>query len=250
MQVALYVYRIGAEWSMEISLDIRVDVVWWLEYVSGQRVSQWLVLSMQLPLSQASWLVDQFVSVRTMNQWQIEEWQRYFSAKLDFYNQASGETEVRNMWNEQEGVKRWSESERGRGNRQNGIRTGNLTEKGNEKRLEKRTEKSAGGKLEKGTKIDHETVVAEAVTIGGMPQAYPAEHWAQLEQCAALLAERMSGRQLLAAEVEALLAAEPAMPPGGWRAAAQLACLRGRLQMTAALEGPATRHRLAWLGRA
>ena len=59
-----------------------------------------------------------------------------------------------------------------------------------------------------------------------MPKPYPAEHWAQLEQCAALLAERMSGRQLLAAEAEALLAAEPAMPLGLARGCAARALAR------------------------
>lgn len=85
--------------------------------------------------------------------------------------------------------------------------------------------------------------------VGGVPEPYPAVQWAQLERDAALLAERISGRQLLAAEAEALLA-DTAQPPREWRAAAQLARLHGRLSITAALEGPATRRRHAWLGRA
>lgn len=74
-----------------------------------------------------------------------------------------------------------------------------------------------------------------------MPAAYPAEGWAQLEQGAALLAERLRGRQLLAAEAEALLA-DTVQQLASWRAAAQLARLHGRLSITAALELPTRRR--------
>lgn len=57
-----------------------------------------------------------------------------------------------------------------------------------------------------------------------MPEPYPAGQWAQAERDAALLAERISGRQLLAAEAEALLA-DTAQPPKEWRAAAQARAL-------------------------
>lgn len=236
MKVALYVCRTDEQWSMIMSIDIQVDVVWWLEGVNGRQVHQWLVLSLQLPLSQAAWLVEQFVPVRGMNQWDVTAWQGYLNARLYTYGLGSGEMKAREAvamgardWGEEGsellrlsdgGASRWSAGEREPG--------------------ERRPVAGASGR----------SAPAQAVTVGGMPKAYPAEHWAQLEQCAALLAERMSGRQLLAAEAEALLAAEPAMPPGGWRAAAQLARLHGRLQLTAALQGPATRRRLAWLGRA
>ncbi|MCP1137441.1 DEAD/DEAH box helicase [Paenibacillus polysaccharolyticus] len=226
MQVGVYVYRAEEEWDMAMSLDIQVDVMWWLEGMSGRHVQQWLVLSMHLPLSQASWLVDQFVPERSMDMWRMEAWQSYLNTKLDLYEHLSGEIEARRVLVEQAEAVRW--------------RNGSRLDRGeNDKR-----EKGIGGDGGKGT------AAMRAVRVGGMPKPYPAEYWAQLEQCAALLAERMSGRQLLAAEAEALLAAEPAMPPGGWRAAAQLARLHGRLQLTAALEGPATRRRLAWLGRA
>ncbi|PZT56938.1 helicase-related protein [Paenibacillus silvae] len=227
MKVALYVCRTDEKWSMILSLDIRVDVVWWLEGVSDRQVHQWLVLSLQLPLSQAAWLVEQFVSVRSMTRWDVEAWHSYLNAKLLEYERDSGEIEAREAlavameasgWRDKGSeAGRWRISEREDGCGESGVQ-------------------GRGA--------------AAQFIVGGMPRAYPAEHWAQLQQCAALLAERMSGRQLLAAEAEALLAAEPAMPPGGWRAAAQLARLHGRLQLTAALQGPATRRRLAWLGRA
>ncbi|WP_438286876.1 helicase-related protein [Paenibacillus hubeiensis] len=84
---------------------------------------------------------------------------------------------------------------------------------------------------------------------GGMPEPYPATAWAQLGQDAALLAERFRGRQLLAAEAEALLADTAPPLASAWCAAAQLAHLHGRLQLAAALE-LATRRRAAWLPRA
>ncbi|OMF04635.1 DNA/RNA helicase [Paenibacillus amylolyticus] len=196
MKVALYVCRVGEGWSMVLSLDIRVDVAWWLEGGSGRHVLRWLLLDKALPLSQASWLVKHFEMERGMDQWGQHEWQSYLARKLDVYELASGETEARK-----------------------GIagKAGSTAVRGNQ--------------------------------VGGMPEPYPAGQWAQLERDAALLAERISGRQLLAAEAEALLA-DTAQPPREWRAAAQLARLHGRLSITAALEGPATRRRHAWLGRA
>ncbi|MBB6021654.1 late competence protein required for DNA uptake (superfamily II DNA/RNA helicase) [Paenibacillus sp. JGP012] len=228
MKVALYVCRTDEKWSMILSLDIQVDVVWWLEGVSGRQVHQWLVLSLQLPLSQAAWLVEQFVPVRGMTGWDVEAWQSYLNAKLLEYERDSGEIEARGAVAVAMGASGWG----GKGSEAGGWRSS-------------KREDGGGGTGARGR-----GAAAQAVIVGGMPRAYPAEHWAQLLQCAALLAERMSGRQLLAAEAEALLAAEPAMPPEGWRAAAQLARLHGRLQLTAALQGPATRRRLAWLGRA
>lgn len=225
MKVALYVCRTDEKWSMILSLDIQVDVAWWLEGVSGRQVHQWLVLSLQLPLSQAAWLVEQFVPLRSLTQWDVEAWQSYLNAKLLEYERDSGEIEAREAV--AVGASGWGE----KGSEAGGWRT---------------SKREDGGG---GTGVQGRGAAAQFI-VGGMPRVYPAEHWAQLQQCAALLAERMNGRQLLAAEAEALLAAEPAMPPGGWRAAAQLARLHGRLQLTAALQGPATRRRLAWLGRA
>ncbi|WP_458124306.1 helicase-related protein [Paenibacillus sp. Z3-2] len=196
MKVFLYVCRVREGWSMMLSLDIRVDVAWWLEGGSGRHVLRWLLLDPALPLSQASWLVEHFELERGMDQWGEREWQSYLARKLDVYELASGETEAR---------------------------------------------KATAGKPG--------SAAVRGALVGGMPESYPAGQWAQLERDAALLAERISGRQLLAAEAEALLV-DTAQPPGEWRAAAQLARLHGRLSITAALEGPATRRRHAWLGRA
>ncbi|WP_442956231.1 helicase-related protein [Paenibacillus sp. USHLN196] len=196
MKVALYVCRVREGWRMILSLDVRVDVAWWLEGGSGRHVLRWLLLDTALPLSQASWLVEHFELERGMDQWGEREWQSYLARKLDVYELASGETEAR-----------------------------------------KATAGKAGSAAVRG------------IQLGGMAEPYPAGHWAQLERDAALLAEQISGRQLLAAEAEALLA-DTAHPPGEWRAAAQLARLHGRLSITAALEGSAPRRRHAWLGRA
>ncbi|WP_090952640.1 helicase-related protein [Paenibacillus sp. OK060] len=199
MKVGLYVCRVREEWKMVLSLDIRVDVAWWLEGLSGQRVLRWLMLGRELPLSHASWMVENFEMERGMDQWGEGHWQAYMLRKLEEYERASGELAAR------------------------GEMAGN-----------------AGIVAERGAEV------------GGMPESYPAGEWAQLERGAALLAERLLGRQLLAAEAEALLADTSPQLASVWRAAAQLAHLRGRLSITAALEGPAKRRRqrLAWLGRA
>ncbi|RAW16262.1 DNA/RNA helicase [Paenibacillus taichungensis] len=198
MKVGLYVCRVREEWKMVLSLDVRVDVAWWLEGVSGQRVLRWLLLGRELPLSQASWMVENIEVERGMDQWGEEHWQTYMQRKLEEYERASGELAAR------------------------GEMGGNV-----------------GIVAERGAEVD------------GMPEPYPAGEWAQLERGAALLGERLCGRQLLAAEAEALLADTSPQLASVWRAAVQLAHLRGRLSIAAALEGPATRRqRLAWLGRA
>ncbi|UPK43479.1 helicase-related protein [Paenibacillus pabuli] len=198
MKVGLYVCRLREEWKMVLSLDIRVDVAWWIEGVSGQRVLRWLLLGGGFPLGQASWMVEGFEMERGMDQWVEEHWQAYMQRKVEEYERASGELEARGEMAGKAGI---------------------VAERGAE--------------------------------VGGMPESYPAGEWAQLERGAALLAERLRGRQLLAAEAEALLADTAPQLASVWRAAAQLAHLRGRLSIAAALEGPATRRqRLPWLGRA
>jgi late competence protein required for DNA uptake (superfamily II DNA/RNA helicase) len=157
-----------------------------------------LLLGSELPLSQASWMVENFGSEKEMNQWVERHWQAYMRRKLEEYERASGEPEAR------------------------GEMAGNV-----------------------------EIAAERGAEVGGMAEPYPAGEWAQLERGAGLLAERLRGRQLLAAEAEALLADTAPQLASVWRAAAQLAHLRGRLRIAAALEGPATRRqRLAWLGRA
>ncbi|WP_430700927.1 helicase-related protein [Paenibacillus tundrae] len=197
MRVALYVCRVELGWSMMLSLDVRVDVSWWLEGASGRRVSRWLLLHEALPLSQASWIVEHFRMERDMDRWREGQWQAYVRSKIEAYERASGELEAR---------------------------------------------RSAGGGR-------HEAAALRGGD-GGMPESYPAWAWAQLEQGAALLAEQLHGRQLLAAEAEALLADNAPPLASAWRAAAQLAHLHGRLSIAAALEWPATRRRHAWLGSA
>lgn len=90
MKVALYVCRVGEGWSMVLSLDIRVDVFWWLEGRSGRHVLRWLLLDKMVPLSQASWLVEHFEMERGMDRWGQYEWQSYFARRLDVYELASG----------------------------------------------------------------------------------------------------------------------------------------------------------------
>ncbi|NUU76946.1 hypothetical protein [Paenibacillus xylanilyticus] len=193
---------------MLLSLDIRVDVTWWLEGASGKQVLNWLLLDEALPLSQASWLVEHFERERGMDQWNTGHWHAYIRRKVDEYEKLSGEQEVRR---EKAGL--------------------------------------AGGAMmaaaERRAGTSGMAAAPSGAGVGGMPAVYPAEGWAQLERGAALLAERLRGRQLLAAEAEALLA-DTVPQLASWRAAAQLARLYGRLSITAALE-LATRRRPAWL---
>ncbi|MGG4481468.1 hypothetical protein ABEP23_15260, partial [Paenibacillus illinoisensis] len=169
MRVALYVCRVRDRWKMLLSLDLRVDVTWWLEGASGQQVLSWLLLDEALPLSQASWLIEHFEPERGMDQWNEGHWLAYMRRKVEAYDKLSGEQAARK---EVAGL---------------AGKAGMIT-----------AERRAG--------TSGMAAASRGAGVGGMPDAYPAEGWAQLEQGAALLAERLRGRQLLAAEAEALLA--------------------------------------------
>lgn len=208
MRVALYVCRVRDRWNMLLSLDLRVDVTWWLEGASGQQVLSWLLLDEGLPLSQASWLVEHFELERGMDQWNEGHWLAYMRRKVDEYEKLSGEQVARK---ESAGL----------------------------------AGEAGIAAAERRAKASGMATASSGAGVGGMAAAYPANAWAQLEQGAALLAERLRGRQLLAAEAEALLA-DTVPQLASWRAAAQLARLHGRLRITAALELP-TRRRSAWL---
>ena len=204
MRVALYVCRVRDRWNMLLSLDLRVDVTWWLEGASGQQVLSWLLLDEALPLSQASWLIEHFEPERGMDQWNEGHWLAYMRRKVEAYDKLSGEQAARK---EVAGLA--------------------LAGKAVMPAAARRAGKSGMAAASRGA------------GVGGMPDAYPAEGWAQLEQGAALLAE-LRGRQLLAAEAEALLA-DTVPQLASWRSAAQLA-LHGRLSITAALELPTRRR--------
>ncbi|WP_426643107.1 helicase-related protein [Paenibacillus illinoisensis] len=208
MRVALYVCRVKDRWNMLLSLELRVDVTWWLEGASNQQVHSWLLLDEALPLSQASWLVEHFEPERGMDQWNEGHWLAYMRRKVEEYDKLSREQAARKEDAGLAGKAGIAAAERIAGT--SGVAT-----------------------------------APSGAGVGGMPAAYPADAWAQLEQGAALLAERLRGRQLLAAEAEALLA-DTVPQLASWRAAAQLARLHGRLSITAALELP-TRRRPAWL---
>ncbi|MFD3764584.1 DNA/RNA helicase, partial [Paenibacillus lactis] len=77
-----------------------------------------------------------------------------------------------------------------------------------------------------------------AVLSGWTPN--DSKEWTALRRQAEQLISAIEGRALLAGEVEALLA-EAAGVPGGWRSAAQLGVLLGRLRMEAGLAQPAPR---------
>ncbi|MBE7681642.1 helicase-related protein [Paenibacillus sp. P13VS] len=208
MRVALYVCQVRDRWNMLLSLDLRVDVTWWLEGASGQKVLSWLLLDEAMPLSQASWLVEHFEPERGMDQWNEGHWLAYMRRKVEEYDKLSGEQAAR-----REGAGLGGEA---------GI---------------------AAAEHRPGT--SGMAAASRGAGLGGIATAYPADAWAQLERGAAVLAERLRGRPLLAAEAEALLA-DTVPQLASWRAAAQLERLHGRLSITAALELP-TRRRPAWL---
>ncbi|AWB46243.1 hypothetical protein DCC85_20140 [Paenibacillus sp. CAA11] len=102
MRVALYVYRQSQRWHAAVSLDLRVDLMWWTGRTStaqaggkqntlnrhdnqnnqNNQADALLLLSVELPLGQAVLFRDAFRSKPEMNQWDEEAWQHWLDKEL------------------------------------------------------------------------------------------------------------------------------------------------------------------------
>lgn len=107
MKVCLYAVRVIGGWGLEISLDLRVDLLWWGlvgkkdEAVEGKRFSgekmrelvkqadnisgrgrRMVVLSEKMPLGLGTALIEKFVPSRKMDGWSVKEWAHYIIAQL------------------------------------------------------------------------------------------------------------------------------------------------------------------------
>ncbi|MEC0175605.1 hypothetical protein P4H83_12115, partial [Paenibacillus favisporus] len=83
MRVAVYAIRQGQRWRMKISLDLRIDIVWW-EYV-GRNAGMdgtMVLLSNEMPLGWACKAVKDFVGGPEMVHWKMQQWKGWLEAVL------------------------------------------------------------------------------------------------------------------------------------------------------------------------
>ncbi|MBJ9993038.1 hypothetical protein IAE55_30485, partial [Paenibacillus sp. S28] len=75
MRVAVYAIRQGQQWRMKISLDLRIDIVWW-EYVSRntEMDGTMALLSGDMPLGWACKVAKGFVGAPEMVHWKMQQW--------------------------------------------------------------------------------------------------------------------------------------------------------------------------------
>ncbi len=53
MKIAVYAVKYKGNWTLRLSVDIRVDMTWWMNQDEGQEnvVERWVLLGDELPLS-------------------------------------------------------------------------------------------------------------------------------------------------------------------------------------------------------
>ncbi|MFC7678572.1 DEAD/DEAH box helicase [Paenibacillus sp. GCM10028914] len=88
MQVAVYAVKLRDRWWIEVSLDIRVDLRWWmtldtsLDMSLGLLADRFVLLARSMPLGWAVSLRDGFRSERVMDRWGLKEWREYVRNSL------------------------------------------------------------------------------------------------------------------------------------------------------------------------
>uniref|UniRef100_A0AAE9PVM1 Uncharacterized protein n=1 Tax=Paenibacillus polymyxa TaxID=1406 RepID=A0AAE9PVM1_PAEPO len=214
MEISVYAVRYKGNWTLRLSVDIRVDMTWWMNQDEGQEnvVERWVLLGDELPLSWGTKLCETFKELADMERWGKGQWWAYILAQLkselalepfDGERILSGGVENICIWDHVQG---WTSCTKGgdEGRETDGVL----------RSIQKRS-------LITGINgLDRECLTRQANELANL----------------------LSGRQLLVPEVEALLAEAAPGLEHAWRSAAQLAYLQGRLSFAAGL-APAPRTR-------
>lgn len=220
MRVAVYAVVHEGKWRIRRSLDLRVDVLWW-----GQRFcatpgsARMVLLSAATALSSAVRLEQRFEPRTDMNGWDPRKWGLWFRERM--------------------------EEEAGRGTNGDAAVGGQALFGG------------SGESLHNGSGVwmwDFRQSVPEQVLRLLERPAGPGQAAGALAELGGMsdaLVAQVSGRSLLAAEVDALLQEMAPGLAGAWHSAAQLASLQGRLALDAGLAdaGPRRGGGLLRMGR-
>ncbi|WP_179030837.1 helicase-related protein [Paenibacillus kribbensis] len=214
MKIAVYAVRYMGHWNLRLSVDIRVDMSWWMQRNEGQKniVERWVLLGEGLPLPWGTKLCETFKELADMKRWGNKQWWGYILSNLKnelslepFGGQRilTGEADHICIWDHVQG---WISGAENEGERREIQGTLCFIQ-----------EKERCSGIEE---LDIQCVARQADE----------------------LIELLTGRQLLVPEAEALLAEAAPGLERAWRSAAQLAYLQGRLSFAAGL-APAPRAR-------
>ncbi|UNK18078.1 DEAD/DEAH box helicase [Paenibacillus sp. N3/727] len=215
MQAALYAVRSMGSWSIEISLDVRVDVQWWLNMQLAERL---VLLAWSLPLGWAVSLRERFRGNRVMDRWGLNEWRKYVLQSLAVHLAAEPQGQGEQLIGKADDMVMWTSGQIA------GINTG-FEDAMVWDRLLMQAEEL--GELLQGRALlagEVEALLEEASDCVKPPERGVAPHDAARPQAGADLS-------------------------AGWLAAAQLGCLLGRLRLDAGLAQPAPWEKPGWLRR-
>ncbi|GIP28713.1 hypothetical protein J23TS9_38430 [Paenibacillus sp. J23TS9] len=223
MRIAVYAIWNGEVWTIQRSLDMRVDVLWWTQTAdrlgSPGRV---VFLAESMALSLAVKLEQGFGEQPGMKSWDLGNWNRMICELLG-----------------DEGSENWKRGAAISGHA--GISGGSAweTRSGFTFGCDSSQRQWIWDIHEAAPEAVH-LLLAEQAGAGRMDAAiHTASAAEELGRQAALLSELLQGRSLLAAEVDALLQESAPMLAGAWYSAAQLASLQGRLALHAGVAADA-----------
>ncbi|OBA02479.1 competence protein ComF [Paenibacillus polymyxa] len=208
MKIAVYAVKYKGDWNLRLSVDIRVDMTWWLDRDKEQEntVERWVLLGDELPLSWAVSLCERFKELANMERWGNQQWWEYTLAQLKnelVLESSNGEGMILSggvenicIWDCRQG---WA----------------SRTTHGNK---------------------EWETIgVVRSIQNMNLFTGVDGLDLESLTRQANELTHLLAGRQLLVPEAEALLAEAVPDLEHTWRSAAQLAYLQGRLSFAAGL---------------
>ncbi|MGW8958269.1 DEAD/DEAH box helicase [Paenibacillus sp. NPDC055715] len=210
MKIAVYVVRYRGKWDIRLSVDIRVDMAWWLTGNEEQEnaVGKWVILGRELPLPWGVKLCEVFKGSTDMKRWTREQWWQYVLAQLkDELNSEPFDAEQ----NLTGGINAIC------------IRDGQM--------FHPNTSTMHGGESEERERAGVPYLRQTRHSNSGIEKL----DMKCVARQADVLADLLSGRQLLVPEAEALLAEAVPGLERAWRSAAQLTYLQGRLSFAAGL---------------
>lgn len=266
MRVAVYAIRQGQRWRMKISLDLRIDIVWWEYVCRNAGVNGTMVLlSGDMPLGWACKVAKDFVGAPEMMEWKMQQWKGWLEAKLREEREreglnAKGNVEaVRGRFKVKGYGLATKDEFKLKGN--NGVTREGFKAKDHDGAVRdglnlKSNDRKVGDGCSRMWRWELGEPLAPAVWQELMRQPEEGQ-WAGdvrdpavlrvLAEQAAQLVDRLHGRSLLAAEVDSLLSDRAPGLAGAWHSAAQLAYLQGQLALDAgvAAASPHKSHRCA-----
>uniref|UniRef100_UPI00403F52ED hypothetical protein n=1 Tax=Paenibacillus sp. FSL R7-0216 TaxID=2921677 RepID=UPI00403F52ED len=232
MRGSLYAVRSKSGWELRVSLDLKVDLSWWMDRNSESIY----LLSDGMPLGWAVEVRDHFKLLDEMDRWSDRQWDQMLVREL----QEELRIEARLMSSEKsrdlgELLKRSSLL----GERRGWLwKEGRLTELGREftEKGAFKMERNISGPMLVGKLPADKVGKTSEVEAGETSMWGRAGAWGEatpLVEAAQRLAAALEGRSLLEAELQQLLAERlPGFAPA-WRSAVQHAHLQGRVQLTA-----------------